>query len=92
MSAVASQNAEVVKEILGYHTDINAATERSGFTALAFLLYRAPAQLDTSSIVKLLISPGADVNSRDSQEEMPVLYACQNQHPEAIRLLSAAKS
>jgi hypothetical protein len=76
--------------ILGYHPDIDATTERSGFTAITYFLSLARAQFDTEKILKLLISAGANVDSLDRQEETPLFYACQNQHPEAVRLLSAA--
>jgi ankyrin repeat protein len=90
MNAVASHKAEIVKEILEYHPDIDATSGNGGYTALGYFLERAPNQFDTAEIVKLLISAGANVNARDRDERTPVFYACQNQHPEAIRLLAGA--
>ena len=89
MNAVQSGKAEIVQEILTYHPDVNAKDER-GFSALAHFLQYAPQESDMAKILDLLVSSGADVNSRDAQQETPIFYACQNQHLESIRALAKA--
>jgi ankyrin repeat protein len=90
MDAVMSGKAEIVKEILDRHPEINVATETNGLTALSYLFFRSSDRGDTDKIFSLLLASGANVNSRDRQGQTPIFYACENQHPEAVRLLAAA--
>ena len=90
MDAVMSGKADIVKEILDRHPEINVATETNGFTALSYLFFRSSDRGETEKIFSSLLASGANVNSRDRQGQTPVFYACLNQHPEAVRLLAAA--
>jgi ankyrin repeat protein len=89
MRAAQSGKAEVVEAILQSHPDVNARNT-SGLSALSFFLQQGPSQAERQRIVRLLLTSGADVNSRDQQDQTPVFYACENRYSEALRVLIAS--
>lgn len=87
MAAVQSGKADVVKEILLHRPDVNAAYY-GGQTALTMALQRGSDHDYAPTIVKSLISNGANVSQTDEQGRTPIFAACNM--PQAVRLLLAA--
>ncbi len=88
MNAVQSGKADVVREILKYQPDMNAK-DFNGDTALALISERTSEKDSAKTIIDLLLAAGADVNSRNNNEETPIFKACYI-GPEAILALAKA--
>ena len=88
MNAARSGNAQVVREILKHHPNVN---EKYGNdqAALALFLQMARTITDAPTITRLLIAAGGDVNNRDPSGRTPIFYTC-GQLPELVDILAKA--
>jgi len=75
MRAVESDRADVVREVLGRHPDVNTK-DRQGEAALALYLRRTSLRQHDGAILSLLLSAGADPNARGWTGETPLFAAC----------------
>ena len=100
MRAVASDQPDVVRQVLLSRPDVNLH-DRSGQAALALYLRRTsplalewehpdgPPHRHDATVLNMLLKAGADANARDSTGETPLFAAC-FQPPEIIKALVRA--
>jgi ankyrin repeat protein len=89
MRAAQTGKAEMVEMILDHHPDVNLK-DSNGATSLVYALEGPSENADTAKTLDLLIGAGADVNSRDNQQQTPIFMACMGQHVEGLRALISA--
>lgn len=80
-SAAAGSWTEVVRLLIAHGAPVNAR-QAEGFAPL-----HSAAQNGALEIIHALLAAGADVNARDAEEKTPLVYALNEDHQEAARLL-----
>jgi len=80
--AAAEGNLGAVKAFLSHGLSVNAVNERDGTTAV-----HAAAQAGSASVLRYLISKGADINALDREGDSPLELAVSSGHSEAAGIL-----
>ena len=87
MAAARSGNADVVREILKHHPDLEAI-DFSGDNVIASRLRLGKNLSDPKRIIEVLVAAGVDVNERNENSETAIFAACFD--PRAVKPLAAA--
>ena len=85
--AIRECNYKVAEILINSNADVNAKIEKGFFPGFRPLHTAVNGKKDIPYLVSLLISKGAEVNSRDAKGKTPLQYAIKNRFPQSEQIL-----
>ena len=85
--AASLNNVEIVNLLLWHGASVNYKIEDNSKTPLHFACDKEYVCSDNTSIVRELISSGADINVQDDEGQAPIHFACTSENMEIIECL-----